>query len=142
FTDIHKLPDAYWAYWQRVVEPVGEVRLRQVDEVLGALLASRDPVTEAQLAAVLARPLPECRRALAHLRRFLSTALVPGEAVGYRFFHRSFRAFVVGRLDSTRRAHHRRWAEHGERWRELTGYAQVYALRHLVMHLIAASKGA
>jgi hypothetical protein len=142
FTDIRKLPDAYRVYWQRLAETAGADGLRRVDDVLGALLASRDPVTETQLAGVLGRPLPECRQALGHVRRFLSTALVPGEAVGYRFFHRSFRDFVVDRVGDSLRDQHLRWADHGERWRELTGYAQLYALRHLVSHLIAASKGA
>src|SRR5262249_10581044 len=58
----------------------------------------------------------------------------------YRIYHETFREFLSARLAADLPQRHRRWAEHGLRWRDLRAYARVYALRHLPAHLIAASR--
>jgi hypothetical protein len=140
FAGIHSLADAYRVYWDRLGEQIGAEELRIVDDLLALMLAALAPVTEEQLAAILGGPPQSCQRGLSHVRRFLATALVPGEAVTYRFFHASFREFVAGRTREAATALQRRWAEYCLGWRKLDGYARVYALRHLPSHLIAVSR--
>ena len=59
----------------------------------------------------------------------------------YRIYHETFREFLLRRLASDLPGCHRRWAEYALRWRHLTGYARLCALRHLPSHLIEASRG-
>jgi len=68
-------------------------------------------------------------------------SLIPDEGNTYVFFHNSFREFVTARVGDLLQGYHRRWAERGLKWRALRGYEQLYALRHLPSHLIAASRG-
>ena len=83
--------------------------------------------------------------AFARIGQFLERGGVRQQEQGaltYRVYHETFREFLRGRLASDLPDAHRRWAEYGLRWRDLSGYARVYALRHLPGHLIAASRGA
>ena len=59
----------------------------------------------------------------------------------YRIYHETFREFLKARLASRLGEFNGKWADHSEQWRKLTGYARLYALRHLVSHLIASAKG-
>ena len=52
----------------------------------------------------------------------------------------TFREYLAQRLKADLPACHRRWGEYNLRWRELRGYARLYALRHLPSHLIEASR--
>jgi hypothetical protein len=137
----------YEKFFDRARRAVGEDRvgLGLLYRVLGAFGTARAPVSAEQVCAAFSLPRSDWEWAFGKVGQFLERGGVRQEergALTYRIYHETFREYLRRRLASDLPDCHRLWGEHGERWRELTGYAQLYALRHVVSHLIAASKGA
>ncbi len=140
FADIGTLPDVFRYVWRQIQERVDAVEYDRVDDFMGLLLTSRDPVSIEQLAGLVGRPDFQCRLILAHVRRFLGVSPQIGDTAGFKIFYDSLREFVEERLRGRLAGFHRRWAEYCLGWRTLEGYSRLYALRHLPHHLLEASK--
>jgi hypothetical protein len=105
---------------------------------------ARAPVTQEQVCTAFGLKRRDWDWAFRRLSQFLERGGLRQEergALTYRIYHETFREFLRKRLAEELPDCHRRWAEHLLQWRTLKDYARLYALRHLVSHLIAASKG-
>lgn len=119
-------------------------RLELLYKTLGAFATARAPVTPEQVCAAFGLTLGQWHWSFALVSQFLERGGLRQEEQGaltYRLYHETFREFLLRKLGSELGHFHRRWAEYSLRWRELSGYSRVYALRHLVTHLIQGSKG-
>jgi hypothetical protein len=137
----------YETFFERATRSVADDpdRLDLFYRVLGAFGTAHAPVTAEQVCAAFGLRRAQWDWAFGRISQFLERGGVRQEEQGaltYRLYHETFREFLVKKLSSDLPDCHRRWAEHGLRWRDLSGYEQLYALRHLPRHLIAASKGA
>jgi hypothetical protein len=113
--------------------------------VLGAFGTAHAPVTAEQVGAAFGLRRAQWDWAFGRISQFLERGGVRQEEQGaltYRLYHETFRELLAKKLATDLPDCHRRWAERGLKWRELRGYEQLYALRYLPRHLIAASKGA
>jgi hypothetical protein len=136
----------YETFFERATRSVADDpdKLDLFYRVLGAFGTAHAPVTAEQVCAAFGLRRAPWDWAFGRISQFLERGGVRQEEQGaltYRLYHETFREFLIKKLSSDLPDCHRRWAERGLRWRELQGYEQLYALRHLPRHLIAASKG-
>jgi hypothetical protein len=140
----------YEKFFERVLERLlgerDELEKRDLlNQVLGAFAAAPAPITPEQIGAAFRLRRAQWEWALGQAGQFLVRGGIRQEERGaptYRIYHETFREYLQRRLAADLRDYHRRWAEYTLGWRELRGYARLYALRHLPAHLIAASQGA
>jgi WD40 repeat protein len=136
----------YEKFFERVTDRLGDDRegRRLFYGVLGAFAAARAPVTAEQVGAAFGVDRADWDWAFGLVGQFLERGGVRQEergALTYRLYHETFREFLQARLAGDLPGCHRRWAEHDSGWRDLRGYARLYALRHLPAHLTAAGEG-
>jgi hypothetical protein len=135
----------YETFFERATRSIADDpdKLDLFYRVLGAFGTARAPVTAEQVCATFGLKRAHWDWAFGRISQFLERGGLRQEergALTYRLYHETFREFLADRLASDLRDCHRRWAERGLKWRELRGYEQLYALRHLPAHLIAASR--
>jgi hypothetical protein len=141
--DVRKEYERFFSRMVRGLEDDPD-KMDRLDDVLGAFVTARAPVTAEQVCAALGLRPAYWEWSLRRVRQFLASGGVRQEergAVTYRIYHETFREFLKERLKSRMAEFNLKWADHSEQWRKLTGYARLYALRHLVSHLIASAKG-
>jgi hypothetical protein len=136
----------YERFFSRMVQGVEDDpdKLARLDDILGAFVTARAPASREQVCAVLGLKPAYWDWALGRVRQFLASGGLRQEergAMTYRIYHETFREFLKKRLKSELPGYHSRWAEHALGWRALTGYARLYALRHVVSHLIESGEG-
>jgi WD40 repeat protein len=136
----------YEKFFERVAGRVADSReeRRLFYRVLGAFASARAPVTAEQIMAAFDLDRADWDWAFGQISQFLERGGVRQEERGaqtYRLYHETFREYLRSRLAGDLPGCHRRWADHAGGWRNLRGYARLYALRHLPAHLIAASEG-
>jgi hypothetical protein len=108
-----------------------------------AFATVRAPVTQEQVCAAFGLKRRDWDWAFRRVSQFLERGGLRQEergALTYRIYHETFREFLRKRLVEELPDCHRRWAEQALEWRTLKDYGRLYALRHLVSHLIAASR--
>jgi hypothetical protein len=135
--------DRYREFFDRVVRRA-EADGKHVYTVLGALMTAQAPVSPAQIREAFGMDQWAWDRAGHLISQFLERGGLRQEERGtltYRLYHKTFREFLQERLAGDLRASHQRWAEYLGRWRQLRGYARLYALRHLPAHLLEACRG-
>jgi hypothetical protein len=135
----------YEQFLSRVTERLRyrPAELDRLYRVLGALVTAQGPVTREQVCAAFGMSSARWDWAFALVSQFLERGGVRQEEQGaltYRLYHETFREFLLNRLAPDLCRSHRLWAEYCLDWRELRGYARLYALRYLPTHLIEASK--
>jgi hypothetical protein len=134
--------DRYRAFFDRV-NGRAEAHRRVVYTTLGALATAQDDVSPEQIAAAFGLDQFAWDEALKHLGQFLVRGGLRQEDRGtltYRLYHKTFIEFLHKRLALDMRNCHQRWAEYHGRWRQLAGYARLYALRHLPAHVLEACR--
>jgi WD40 repeat protein len=136
----------YEKFFERVAGRVADSReeRRLFYRVLGAFASARAPVTAEQIMAAFDLDRADFDWAFGQIGQFLERGGVRQEERGaqtYRLYHETFREYLRSRLAGDLPGYHRRWADHAAGWRNLRGYARLYALRHLPAHLIAAGEG-
>jgi len=136
----------YETFFERATRSIADDpdKLDLFYRILGAFGTAHAPVTPEQVCAAFGLRRAQWDWAFGRISQFLERGGLREEERGsltYRLYHETFREFLASRLSGDLRDCHRRWAERGLKWRELRGYEQLYALRHLPSHLIAASRG-
>jgi hypothetical protein len=136
----------YEKFFDRVADRLGDDhKSRELFyRALGAFASARAPVTAEQVMAAFGLNRADWDWAFGLVGQFLERGGVRQEERGaqtYRLYHETFREFLRSRLAGDLPGCHRRWADHAAGWRNLRGYARLYALRHLPAHLIAAAEG-
>jgi hypothetical protein len=141
-----EVKEAYRQFFDRVERRFGDqfAELDFVYLVLGALATASAPVTPSLIQGALDIAPYRWERALRHISQFLERGGVRQQergALTYRLYHETFREFLLDKLGRDVPAQHRQWSKLCGRWRELDGYARLYALRYLPTHLLAAAAG-
>jgi WD40 repeat protein len=136
----------YEKFFERVAGRLADRReeSRLFYRVLGAFASARAPVTAEQVMAAFGLDRADWDWAFGQISQFLERGGVRQEERGaqtYRLYHETFREYLRSRLAGDLPGCHRCWADHAAGWRDLRGYARLYALRHLPAHLIAAGEG-
>lgn len=135
----------YVEFFDRVKRRLDEDpdRLDLLYRVLGAFVTAQAPVTPEQVSAAFNLGTAHRDWAFGLIGQFLERGGVRQEERGvltYRLYHETFREFLWKHLAADLRGCHGQWANYCLGWRKLNGYARLYALRHLVTHLIGASR--
>jgi hypothetical protein len=136
--------DEYRKFFEHLTQRIrvrGKRRLLYT--ALGALVTAPVPVTVAQVCRTFKLTVDDWDWAFEHLSQFLEASRIRQEGRGelaYRLYHETFRDFLRGRLAPDLPGRHESWARRCLRWRELSGYERLYALRYLPTHLIEASR--
>jgi hypothetical protein len=130
----------YEEFFNRVIQRFANDRegRRLLYKVLGAFVTAQAPVTRDQICAAFSLEVADWDEMFSCVRQFLERGGVRQKEQGdltYRLYHETFRGFLLKKLSVELYKRHRCWAEHCRDYRNLNGYARLYALRHLPTHL-------
>ena len=164
FEQADSVTEAYDLVFRTLAAELGgtadaEPGTEDVDDLLALVTLARDPLTEEQLVTLFeardAGRQADLATALGHLRPYLDIAMNEYGEQTYRAYHQSLRAYGERRmglgsseqdtgkpLPRSWQTYARLWANYCLRWGELQRYPRVYALRHVVPHLIAVQDDA
>jgi hypothetical protein len=137
-----EIAKVYREFFDRLTKRIEKSDVRKpLYRVLGALAAAAAPVTQELVQDAFEIESWDWDDILDHLSQFLERGGVRQPERGtwtYRLYHETFREFLLDKLGRDVPAVHRRWSKLCHRWRELDGYARLYAIRYLPTHLLAA----